>query len=126
MADKSKKSFFETGLMRSRIKSPTVSLFPEAGLGYLLGPILALVGNGVINIWLVQYWQRVLGFLSLSLLLGLCRSCSQNILHALPILLALVKGTNKVLRICNGVRVSHKIITTKKSKQSFPPFARFL
>lgn len=70
MADKSKKSFFETGLMRSRIKSPTVSLFPEAGLGYLLGPILALVGNGVINIWLVQYWQRVLGFESWAQLFG--------------------------------------------------------
>ena len=61
MAEKTKKSFFETRLMRSRIKSRTVSLFPEAGLGYLLGPILALVGNGVINIWLVQYWDKVLG-----------------------------------------------------------------
>jgi len=56
-----KKSFFETPLMRSKIKSRTVSLFPEAGLGYLLGPILALVGNGVINIWLIQYWDKVLG-----------------------------------------------------------------
>ena len=61
MAEKTKKSFFETGIMRSRIKSRTVSLFPEAGLGYLLGPILALVGNGVINIWLIQYWDKVLG-----------------------------------------------------------------
>ena len=61
MAEKSKKSFFETGLMRSKIKSQTVSLFPEAGLGYLLGPILALLGNGVINIWLIQYWDKVLG-----------------------------------------------------------------
>ena len=61
MAEKTKKSFFETGLMRSKIKSQTVSLFPEAGLGYLLGPILALVGNGVINIWLIQYWDKVLG-----------------------------------------------------------------
>ena len=61
MAEKTKKSFFETRLMRSKIKSRTVSLFPEAGLGYLLGPILALVGNGVINIWLVQYWDKVLG-----------------------------------------------------------------
>ena len=58
---KTKRSFFETGLMRSRIKSQSVSLFPEAGLGYLLGPILALVGNGVINIWLIQYWDKVLG-----------------------------------------------------------------
>ncbi len=61
MAEKTKKNFFETGLMRSKIKSRTVSLFPEAGLGYLLGPILALVGNGVVNIWLIQYWDKVLG-----------------------------------------------------------------
>ena len=61
MAEKTKKSFFETRLLSSRIKSRTVSLFPEAGLGYLLGPILALVGNGVINIWLIQYWDKVLG-----------------------------------------------------------------
>ena len=61
MTAQSKKSFFETRLMRSRIKSRTVSLFPEAGLGYLVGPILALLGNGVINIWLAQYWDKVLG-----------------------------------------------------------------
>ena len=61
MTAKSKKSFFETRLMRSRIKSRTVSLFPEAGLGYLLGPILALFCNGVVNIWLVQYWHNVIG-----------------------------------------------------------------
>ena len=61
MAEKTKKSFFETPLMRSRIKSRTVSLFPEAGLGYLLGPILALFCNGVVNIWLVQYWHNVIG-----------------------------------------------------------------
>ena len=47
--------------MRSKIKSRTVSLFPEAGLGYLLGPILALFCNGVVNIWLVQYWHNVIG-----------------------------------------------------------------
>ena len=61
MAEKTKKSFFESRLMRSKIKSRTVSLFPEAGLGYLLGPLLALVGNGVVNIWLIQYWDKVLG-----------------------------------------------------------------
>ena len=61
MAEKAKNSFFETRLMRSKIKSRTVSLFPEAGLGYLLGPILALMGNGVINVWLIQYWDKVLG-----------------------------------------------------------------
>ena len=61
MAEKTKKSFFETGLMRSKIRSRTVSLFPEAGLGYLLGPILALFCNGVVNVWLVQYWHNVIG-----------------------------------------------------------------
>ena len=61
MTAKSKKSFFETRLMGSRIKSRTVSLFPEAGLGYLLGPILALFCNGVVNVWLIQYWHNVIG-----------------------------------------------------------------
>ena len=61
MAEKTRRSFFETRLMRSKIKSRTVSLFPEAGLGYLLGPILALFCNGVVNIWLVQYWHNVIG-----------------------------------------------------------------
>ena len=56
-----KRSFFESKLMRTKIKSQNVSLFPEAGLGYLLGPILALLSNGVINIWLIQYWDKVLG-----------------------------------------------------------------
>lgn len=56
-----KKSLFETPLMRSKIKSNNVTLFPEAALGYLLGPMLALLGNGVINIWLIQYWDKVLG-----------------------------------------------------------------
>ncbi|MCQ2772820.1 MAG: MFS transporter [Bacilli bacterium] len=58
---KQKKSFFETPLMSSKIKSSNVSLFPEAGLGYLLGPLLALICNGVVNIWLIQYWDKVLG-----------------------------------------------------------------
>lgn len=56
-----KRSFFESKLMRTKIKSQNVSLFPEAGLGYLLGPILALLSNGVVNIWLIQYWDKVLG-----------------------------------------------------------------
>ena len=62
MAKDSKKGgFFNSPLMRSRIKSPDVKLFPEAGLGYLVGPLLALISNGVINIWLIQYWDKVLG-----------------------------------------------------------------
>jgi len=57
----SKKSFFEKPLMSTKIKSSNVSLFPEAALGFLLGPLLALICNGVVNIWLVQYWDKVLG-----------------------------------------------------------------
>lgn len=57
---KEKGSFFETPLMRSKIKSSKVTLFPEAVLGYFLGPVLALLCNGVINVWLVQYWDKVL------------------------------------------------------------------
>lgn len=56
----SKKSVFESPLLSTKIKSASVTLLPEAGLGYLLGPILALMSNGVINIWLVQYWDKVL------------------------------------------------------------------
>ena len=53
--------FFNSPLMRSKVKAANVKLFPEAGLGYLLGPLLALISNGIINVWLVQYWDKVLG-----------------------------------------------------------------
>ena len=55
-----KTSFFEKPFMKSKIKKDKVTLFPEAGLGYLLGPILALISNGVVNVWLIQYWDKVL------------------------------------------------------------------
>lgn len=55
-----KQSIFEKPILRTKIKSANVKLFPEAGLGYLLGPILALISNGVVNVWLVQYWDKVL------------------------------------------------------------------
>ena len=61
MAKDSKGGFFNNPVMRSKIKAPNVKLFPEAGLGYLLGPLLALISNGIINVWLVQYWDKVLG-----------------------------------------------------------------
>ena len=61
MAKDSKGGFFNNLVMRSKIKAPNVKLFPEAGLGYLLGPLLALISNGIINVWLVQYWDKVLG-----------------------------------------------------------------
>lgn len=60
MSNTAKKSVFETPLLSTKIKSSSVKLFPEAGLGYLLGPILALMNNGVVNMWLSQYWDKVL------------------------------------------------------------------
>ena len=56
-----KKSVFETRLMSSKIKSSNVKLFPEAFLGYFGGPFFALVPNGIINVFLTQYWKNVLG-----------------------------------------------------------------
>ncbi len=55
-----KKSVFEKPFLSTKIKSSQVTLFPEAGLGYLVGPLLALISNGVVNIWLIQYWNNVL------------------------------------------------------------------
>ncbi|MCR5078936.1 MAG: MFS transporter [Bacilli bacterium] len=47
--------------MASRIKSANVKFFPEAVLGYLGGPFFALIPNGIINVFLMQYWVNVLG-----------------------------------------------------------------
>lgn len=60
MEKTNKKSIFGKPILSTKIKSANVKLFPEAGLGYLLGPILALMSNAVVNIWLVQYWDKVL------------------------------------------------------------------
>ena len=49
------------GILSSRIKSANVKFFPEAFLGYLGGPFFALIPNGIINVFLTQYWVNVLG-----------------------------------------------------------------
>ena len=49
------------GILASRIKSANVKFFPEAVLGYLGGPFFALIPNGIINVFLMQYWVNVLG-----------------------------------------------------------------
>lgn len=56
-----KKSIFESPLLSTKIKSANVKLFPEAGLGYLIGPMLALTSNAVVNTYLAKYWNDVLG-----------------------------------------------------------------
>ena len=56
-----RKSIFENPLLSTKIKSANVKLFPETGLGYLIGPMLALTSNAVVNTYLAQYWNTVLG-----------------------------------------------------------------
>ena len=56
-----KKSLFESPLLSTKIKTADVKLFPEAALGYLLGPAFALMANGIVNTYLSQYWVRILG-----------------------------------------------------------------
>ena len=47
-------------ILNSRIKSANVKLFPEVFFGYLGGPILALISNAIINVYLIQYWDIIL------------------------------------------------------------------
>ena len=56
-----KRSIFDTKMMSSKIKSANVKMFPEAFLGYFGGPLFALIPNGIINVFLTQYWKNVLG-----------------------------------------------------------------
>ena len=57
---KQKQSVFEKPLLSTRIKTNKVTLWPEAFWGYLAGPMFAMIGNGVINSFLIQYWDKVL------------------------------------------------------------------
>lgn len=63
-----KKSFFNAPLLSSKIKSRSVKLFPEVALGYLVGPMFALISNGIVNTYLFQYYDKVLGLKSSALL----------------------------------------------------------
>ena len=55
------KGFLNSKFFSSRIKSANVKLFPEAALGYLLGPIMALISNAIINSYLLRYYTDVMG-----------------------------------------------------------------
>lgn len=63
-----KKSFFNNPLLSSKIKSRSVKLFPEVALGYLVGPMFALISNGIVNTYLFQYYDKVLGLKGSALL----------------------------------------------------------
>ena len=59
--EKKKRSIFETPLLSTKIKSANAKLFPEGGLGYFLGPTLALLANSILMAYLNKYMQDVLG-----------------------------------------------------------------
>lgn len=54
-------SIFDNSIFRARVSKEKVKLFPEGGLGYLVGPILALVSNSFIAAYLQKYYTDVLG-----------------------------------------------------------------
>ena len=56
----SKKSIFESPLLSTKIKSANAKLFPEALIGYFLGPTLAMLSNSVLSSYLNKYLTDVL------------------------------------------------------------------
>lgn len=55
-----KKSPFDSSILSTKVKSANVKIFPEAGLGYFLGPTLALFSNAVLNTYLNKYYTDIL------------------------------------------------------------------
>lgn len=56
-----KKSIFESPILSTKIKSANAKLFPEALIGYFLGPTLAMLSNSVLSNYLNKYLTDVLG-----------------------------------------------------------------
>ena len=56
----SKKSIFESPILSTKIKSANAKLFPEALIGYFLGPTLAMLSNSVLSSYLNKYLTDVL------------------------------------------------------------------
>jgi GPH family glycoside/pentoside/hexuronide:cation symporter len=56
---KTKKSFFDNPLLKTRVKSANVKL-PEMLIGYLAGPFGALLASGIFTAQLNSYWTDVL------------------------------------------------------------------
>ena len=57
---KKKKSFFESPLLSSKVKSANVKIFPEGGLGFFIGPTLALLANSILGQYFNMYMTNVL------------------------------------------------------------------
>ena len=55
-----KKSVFETPLLSTKVKSANVKILPEAGIGYFIGPTLAILSNSILCNYFNKYMQDVL------------------------------------------------------------------
>ncbi len=55
-----KKSIFENPILSTKIKSANTKLFPEAIIGYFLGPTLALLANSILSSYFNKYMSDVL------------------------------------------------------------------
>ncbi len=55
-----KKSIFENPILSTKIKSANTKLFPEAIIGYFLGPTLAMLSNSILSSYLNKYLTDVL------------------------------------------------------------------
>lgn len=66
---KQKKSVFDNPLLSTKVKSANVKIFPEGGLGYFIGPTLALLSNSILSSYLNRYMTDVLGLTGLYLTL---------------------------------------------------------
>ena len=54
-------SIFDNSIFRARVDKERAKIFPEGGLGYLVGPVLALISNSFIASYLQKYYTDVLG-----------------------------------------------------------------
>ncbi len=55
-----KASLLDNPLFRTKVKSANAKIFPEGGLGYFIGPTLALLSNSILAGYLNMYFTNVL------------------------------------------------------------------
>lgn len=53
---------FDKPIFKTRVKSDEVKIFPELGIGYFVGPVLALISNTFVSSYLNKYFTDILGF----------------------------------------------------------------
>lgn len=58
--EKTKKSLFESPVLRTKITSANAKVFPEGALGYFIGPTLALLANSILSGYFNSYMSNIL------------------------------------------------------------------